>query len=285
MASRTMALTVAPRLGGAVIEWDWRKQRINLVNVLTRRPEAYHRRLLEEPHSAGESAATVETIHTERVRVTEPGLERLLIYDRYRRASFLDHLIDPYVTPEAFSRGEYEELADLIEAPYSVTLKPAGRGTVTLVCEGTARAGGGRVPLRVEKSLTVDDRRSRLTVGYRLETQADQEITALFGVETNWAITDPHAPVRVGSDVRPARETRVRDAAQRIEFADTGWDGTVRQEVSAARVWLLPLETVSNSEAGFERVFQGVTCLCAWPVTLQPGRPWQTTLIISLAPA
>ncbi len=32
-----------------------------------------------------------------------------------------------------------------------------------------------------------------------------------------------------------------------------------------------PVETVSNSEAGFERVYQGSSILFRWPVSLAPG--------------
>ena len=39
----------------------------------------------------------------------------------------------------------------------------------------------------------------------------------------------------------------------------------------AADVWWSPIETVSNSEAGFERVYQGSGVLVSWPVVLVPG--------------
>ena len=39
----------------------------------------------------------------------------------------------------------------------------------------------------------------------------------------------------------------------------------------AARLTWYPVETVSNSEGGFERVYQGSSLLFRWPVTLAPG--------------
>jgi 4-alpha-glucanotransferase len=38
-----------------------------------------------------------------------------------------------------------------------------------------------------------------------------------------------------------------------------------------AEAWISPIDTVSNSEAGFERVYQGSALLLAWPITLDPG--------------
>ena len=39
----------------------------------------------------------------------------------------------------------------------------------------------------------------------------------------------------------------------------------------AADAWWSPIETVSNSESGFERVYQGSSLLFSWPVRLEPG--------------
>ena len=39
----------------------------------------------------------------------------------------------------------------------------------------------------------------------------------------------------------------------------------------AADVWWAPIDTVSNSENGFERVYQGSALLLSWPLTLGPG--------------
>jgi hypothetical protein len=40
---------------------------------------------------------------------------------------------------------------------------------------------------------------------------------------------------------------------------------------SAADLWWAPVETVSNSEAGFERVYQGMGLLVSWPLRLAAG--------------
>jgi hypothetical protein len=42
----------------------------------------------------------------------------------------------------------------------------------------------------------------------------------------------------------------------------------------AADAWHAPIETVSNSEAGFERVYQGGALLVSWPVRIAAGGTW-----------
>jgi alpha-amylase len=49
----------------------------------------------------------------------------------------------------------------------------------------------------------------------------------------------------------------------------------VRIEAPEAReFWLAPIETVSESEEGFERVYQGSQILAVWPVELEAGEKW-----------
>ena len=53
----------------------------------------------------------------------------------------------------------------------------------------------------------------------------------------------------------------------------------------AADAWWSPIETVSNSEAGFERVYQGSALLISWPVTLAPGETRRFSLTQRVAVA
>ncbi len=43
----------------------------------------------------------------------------------------------------------------------------------------------------------------------------------------------------------------------------------------AAKIWIAPIETVSESEDGFERVYQGSQILAFFPVELAPGGEWR----------
>ena len=45
-----------------------------------------------------------------------------------------------------------------------------------------------------------------------------------------------------------------------------------------ADAWWAPIETVSNSESGFERVYQGSGLLLSWPVRLAEGERWARSI-------
>ncbi len=56
----------------------------------------------------------------------------------------------------------------------------------------------------------------------------------------------------------------------RVRLADEWQDVAVEIEArGASQLWISPIETVSESEEGFERVYQGSQILGVWNVTLR----------------
>jgi len=53
----------------------------------------------------------------------------------------------------------------------------------------------------------------------------------------------------------------------------------------ATQLWVAPIETVSESEMGFERVYQGSQILILWPVVIATGSPWRGEAVLRVAPA
>jgi alpha-amylase len=50
-----------------------------------------------------------------------------------------------------------------------------------------------------------------------------------------------------------------------------------------ATAWWAPVETVSNSEGGFERVYQGAGLWLSWPLALAPDDTWTVTVTQAVA--
>jgi alpha-amylase len=271
----SMVLWLDPQRGGAVTAWDWRAAAVNLANVLTRRPEAYHQQLIETaPAESG--ADGVETIHTSRVRVKEPGLERLLFYDPYRRTSFLDHVLPADLLPGAFQVGAFP-VPFAAQAYRAVLSRIRTQPGVTLSRE--APAAGSR--LRIEKQFLIDLHRPRLHALYRVTNIGPSRAEGRLGVEMNWAVTDPEAAFAIDGQVQPARDAVV-GTGRTLRITDHGWPGPVVVTFPHADVWRFPLETVSNSEAGFERTFQGAITVCSWIIALEPTHTFSVTFEVDL---
>jgi alpha-amylase len=285
-------VVVKPNEGGGVGSWDIRPAAHALAAVLRRRPEAYHatlvaherrlaaaaeradRAIAGEPaeDEAGESAASIH----DRVSTKEPGLADRLHYDAYERRGGLVHVLPPGTTPERFAAAHMEELGDLLDGPYAVT--ELADDHVTLVRDGHVRVDADAVPVRVTKTIAVGGGRADpvLEETVTIEDIGDAAIDALLAVE--WPVTmlggggNPAAFYEVDG-VRSAHDGNGWAADVSLVRSGNSWVGielASRAEPPAA-AWWSPIETVSNSEGGFERVYQGSALVFTWPLHLAPG--------------
>jgi hypothetical protein len=250
LANREMVVLIDPNERGAAVEWDWRSARVNLTNVIARRREPYHEQLHASREVPAAFAGGVESIHSPRIRVKEEGLDQLLVYDRGRKASFLEHFFDVSATLQGFWRNEEVDRNELAEV------------------------------VRVHKEIRIEG--PRLTAHYRLENSGSNPVASTFAVETNWAITDPASHAHLDGREHPVSEVHDVAEAWQAVLRDSWWPRAVTADFARARVWLMPVWTVSNSEAGFERIFQGLTCVTLWTIALEPRQSWETTLAVTL---
>jgi alpha-amylase len=62
------------------------------------------------------------------------------------------------------------------------------------------------------------------------------------------------------------------------------WGLRVRATSSVpAALWRFPLETISNSDAGFERLYQGTMTLLWWPIEVAANGAWHVDLTFEAA--
>jgi alpha-amylase len=285
LATPGQVVTVKPSEGAGIGSWDVRAVRQALTAVLRRRPEASHetlveheRRLAARSRSAG-SATAVGSIH-DRVATKESGLAELLHYDQYERRSGLVRLLAPATTPDAFARAAGVELGDFVTGEFLVeeTAWAAGTATVRLVRDGIARTLEGDLPIRVEKTIAAggERRQPTLTVEVRVENRSTASLEATLGIE--WAITmlggggNPAAYYLLDGARLPFDAAYTSAGVTGLRFGNDwiGIDVGTRVE-PPAEAWISPIDTVSNSEAGFERVHQGSALVFAWPISLPPG--------------
>jgi len=273
-----------PGQGGSLFELDYKPLAFNLLDTLARRKESYHHKLTDPPASSPDGEG-VASIH-DRVVVKEQGLDRLLNYDWHRRISLLDHFPEEGTTLEAFSQGRYQELGDFITGDYQHRIR-RGRGKLTLALlrEGHLWLPGGQLPLTVSKKITLPAGGAWMEVRYQLETPDPEGLSAWFGVEFNYALLAGSAPdryylvdgVRPG-DPRPVSMGETAEVSRfglRDEYLGLDIELVVNRP---AALWRFPIETVSQSESGFERIYQSSVVFPHWKVNLKPGERWEAVL-------
>ncbi|HEX7949873.1 MAG TPA: alpha-amylase/4-alpha-glucanotransferase domain-containing protein [Candidatus Limnocylindrales bacterium] len=280
----TVHLTSGAGIGG----WDIRPVRHALTAVMRRRPEAYHETLRTREAELAAASAPVEqddandgstpaSIH-DIVLIKEPGLSEQLYYDPYERRSGLVRFLAPRTTPEAWAGARAEELGDAIDGAFEVAQLGLDRLVATRAA--SVRQPGKREPadVLVTKELLLGGARRDPTLELVLtvRNRSNRRIEALLGLE--WTLTmlggggNPSAWWEIG-DSRTGHDTSGSASAVSALAQGNDYVGvTVATSISTpATAWWAPVETISNSESGFERVYQGSGLLLSWPLALPAG--------------
>jgi alpha-amylase len=131
-------------------------------------------------------------------------------------------------------------------------------------------------PITVRKVYRVTERETAVSVAYALESRASGPLAIRFGVELNLTLLAGDDPQRY-YEVPGTGRVRLRErgccaGVDRFAMVDD-WNRfrvTLRLDRSGD-IWYMPIETVSQSEEGAERIYQGSALLASWPLTLSPG--------------
>jgi alpha-amylase len=276
---------IAPARGGALMELDYRPACFNLSNVLRRRPEVYHQDILAAGETEGEAGNQPHSIH-DRVRFKEKGLQKKLIYDRLDRYSFMDHCLASSTSLELFKNNHHKELLSFAgqpyqwergdkpvdsQAPYELQLKQESAGD-----------NSGEKHLAVEKTYTFDPQKAALEVSYSLHNKGEKPLDFIWVVEHNFTLLAGDAADRTYvlpegglEDSKMASEGVLPDI-QTLGMRDEFFGFELQLKYSpAVELWRFPVETVSQSEGGFESVYQGSCIAGCWRVQLEPGQSRQ----------
>jgi alpha-amylase len=274
--TRSLGVLMRPARGGSLTELAWMGGEVDVADVLTRRPEAYHRQVEERPRESLPGEA--KTIHSAPA-VKEAGLTALLRYDRFRRAVLLDGLFPPANGREPLDPLDPWDAAWVTVGERSLDHEvKASPREVAVLC--SLLRPDGR-PMALQKSLIVAADDPAVTAGYRLRWEGEEPLDARWAVQCNLTLSAGDAPGRYFRVAgRPSLGSRGRlEGAHGLAMVDEWLGGEVALSFTApAEVAWAPVETVSLSESGFERIYQGSALLVAWPVRLAPGETWEVSL-------
>lgn len=250
LTTADMGVVVDPGEGGSVTEWSLYATRLNLLDTLTRRYEPYHDKLKTKPvQAAVSSGRTPASIH-DLLGVKEENLAAHLVYDDHRRSAFLDYALQGMPTLPEVVRSTWAERRLWSSGPFQwdggrAVRRRAAAPQLAMI----RRLPGGWIRKRIR--IAAD--RPILECAYEL-SGLDVPVVAL---EFNLSLRDEryacraqeHAEVSAWTLEEPAVGVRLHAAFE-----------------PAATVFHFPIETVSESEEGLERTYQGLSLVCLWPL-------------------
>jgi alpha-amylase len=273
---------IRPASGGHVYELDVRHALTNVLSTLDRRPEPYH----DAVAAAAGRSETSPAFTPDRVILKQDGLDRLLVYDRHPRKALVDHFYPADVTLDDLAACRDVERGDFVQGAYLSRVQRSPE-RVVLIMDRTGRADGHAV--RVHKTVALAAGGEGLDVSYTLDDLPDG-VEFHFGVEINLAGMAGHADDRYYSDPSGARlgmlDARLDLHAQNgLSLTDEWLDLAVGLDWSRpAGLWCFPVETVSQSEGGFEGVYQSSAVIPHWLVRGDASGRWEVRLRWTVGP-
>jgi len=265
-----LAMIIRPADGGTVSSLRFKPARAELLNSLRRRPEAYHalvRKQVESKQPPKEGPASIHDM----VLTKEANLDALLIYDRYQRHMFRTFVFSAAKAWLDFSQLRLEENGVLAGGPWK---QPAGReipGVVRLQNSAAIQLGDCTMQIAAQKTITTKVQGESCWVECKTSLSAPQPCPAKTALGTELVINllAPSAPDRYffANGIRRPLDFRGEIDASSLTLVDE-WQ-RVRISLDAQprpRWWVVPIETVSQSELGFERVYQGSAILVVWKI-------------------
>ncbi|MBN1884035.1 MAG: DUF1926 domain-containing protein [Candidatus Krumholzibacteriota bacterium] len=265
---------VMKRRGAALREFDLREPAFNLTDTLTRREEIYHARLADL--GAGGPADGAVSIH-DVLTAKETGLEKIIAYDRFPRHSLLDRFIDADATLADYARAACDERGNFVSAVWDLDVDESGDlPLLRFVRDGLVETADGARNVRIEKRVSPLGP-TGLEARWTLRA-AGGGLRCRFAVESVFSFLAGDAPDRYVEI--PGREIEDRRLASTGEERDVAEAALVDEWLGlrarfcfepTALFWRYPIETVSNSDAGFERVYQGTAIVPVFDLDLADG--------------
>jgi hypothetical protein len=127
---------------------------------------------------------------------------------------------------------------------------------------------------------------SQILVLYEITNHSKNNLPLWFGIEHGFAFhagDDPKRFYRFNGHVPKnplLNSLGAEEQIRQVSLSDTYLGVTIRLDCKQpASLWRFPIETVSMSESGFERVYQGSVVMLLWHLVLSPGKTHRLELV------
>ncbi|MDR1243704.1 MAG: DUF1926 domain-containing protein [Endomicrobium sp.] len=261
---KTQNIYMSAYSGGSIFEWDIFKISYNLLDVLTRRYEPDHKRLKENIDKAvivNDNSLEVQSIHSDSIEVKEFGLDKYLVYDNYKRASLIDHFFSCDIEYDSCVVGSYEEKGDFVSGKYEVKLV-IGRKFLKKQAKLSLCRYGSVCGKNVKLVKEVLPLTNGYHVDYSIKNNCSDSLEICFSPEQMFAFSS-----KTGDDVGNLKNIEIWKR----------YDDYLKIEIELklsekCDLFVYPVETVINSDNGYERTYQGTAVMPLVRCNIESGK-------------
>jgi hypothetical protein len=276
LSNHRMVALLSPAMGGHLYELDLKANEVNILATLNRRPEPYHQRIIDYANNVVSAGDADLAAVSKEIKFRQPNLEKKISYDKWPRKSLVDLFLQPGATHEDFRRGN-SMIGDFATGVYEANVR---KGDQKIAVEMRRRGRASDLNGEVRKIVVLSsDRPNELLIQYHV-AGFPQNVPLHFGVELNFAAMPGGADDRYFYDAAGQRLGTLdsmldQHNSERISLVDEWLGLDVSLEMSrAGGIWTMPIETISQSEGGFEAVHQSVCIVPHWEFMMPEQGAW-----------
>ncbi len=257
-----------------VFELDYKEKSINLTNTLARRKEKYHDKIKEKmlkKSCVAQQEATSPlrprseaSIHDLEKNIPDDW-KKILFYDRYQKACLREYFFkDINIGMDDFSRSVFEE-SDSPDKKYkTVSMQKDAHRIIALLGRDFSLNG---LPFAIEKFFELRADSAKIHFRYAITNKSKNFWKGRFGVEFIFSLWDEILATK-----------GERGGVGNLLIKDSWFGLKIDLKLDrAADLWHFPIETVYESESGFEKNFQGLNLLFSWETNFVPNEVWETS--------
>ena len=290
LATAKFSAVFKPSKGGALVELDSYESNFNMTDTLKRYKEGYHWKLSQAQLDSGEASAEQTASIHDLVLTKETGLDKLLAEDWYLRRCFIDHFLSGDTDIERFQTGQFGEEGDFVLGHYDY-LPKNDPGVVAMKMQGHLWRPEGVKALTLEKRFYFGAESEVISASYSLVALQEDIYNVRLAVENNFNFQAGHAHDRytmfngVRSEGTYLDSLLTRRGCGTVIIRDDWRQIAVALTCDRdAEIWQVPIFTISLSEGGFEKVYQGTSLVNIFPFDLKKGRPFELTFLLFAGP-
>ncbi len=265
--SKNLITIFDTKAGGQLVEFDIRDRSFNLQNSMSRYFESYHEKILnpkekKEDKSSSEQKdeEAISTIHDLDEDVSR--YKKLIKHDWHTKNSFIDHITDDFANAQNFSSSDFNEYGDFANQPFDLIY--AKDQKVKLRRYGGIYLHDQKIDTRVTK--TFHTKNNQIDFEISIQSKTDEKLFYLL--EHNLHFANLKDIKITAQSLNQSSPIEIEELNEEIEILSSNiliiYDQYTKKEITiefskAADIFLAPLDTVSQSESGFDLTNQALS--------------------------
>ncbi|HPR50784.1 MAG TPA: DUF1926 domain-containing protein [Deltaproteobacteria bacterium] len=245
ISGRRLNCYISPHMNASIFALEFKGSAYNFSNILMRHPEIYHKDIERGGPEHGDWEPQEPLSIHDIPHVVAAEYKDLLIYDTYRKNSFLTHYLDSAPSIETVLKTNRMDTSLTALTAFELTATAYQEDSLELTFKGVQHS------IHIEKKYLYNPQ-GTITLAHAIRPARDDYWIAL---EWNLMTLSAEKPTVDGVLME---QDRGRYRAKNVAITDT--DKGVTLNIESGSLWdvcIVPIECVSQSEEGFEKTFQG----------------------------